>query len=132
MAKRILVFYDDQCGLCRTGISWLRRLDPLGRTEAAPLDSRRVAEAGLSAQECARRIHVVEPSGRVRRGWDALAYLARRFPATWVIGAVGAVPPFNWIAAGLYRLVAANRYLVSNCGSSTCRVHARGTRGGLR
>jgi hypothetical protein len=53
-------------------------------------------------------------------GWDAVARLARLFGWTWLIGAIGAVPPFSWLGRGLYSYVARNRYAVSRCRGGAC------------
>ncbi|MGH9674920.1 MAG: thiol-disulfide oxidoreductase DCC family protein, partial [Bryobacteraceae bacterium] len=71
--------------------------------------------------DCLRELHVVDPAGRVRAGWPAVAALARLFAPTWLIGAIGAVPPFSWLGVALYRWVARNRYAVSRCRGGVCR-----------
>ena len=76
----------------------------------------------LELQACLRELHVVTPSGAVRRGWEAVAALARLFPATCVIGWLGRVPPFRWIGQAAYGYVARNRYAVSKCRGGVCRV----------
>lgn len=77
---------------------------------------------GLELDACLRELHVVTPQGVVRRGWDAVAELARLFPATFVIGWLGRMPPFRWIGDVAYRFVARNRYAVSKCRGGACRV----------
>ncbi len=79
------------------------------------MSSASIAQAGLDPAACARELHVVSPQG-VLAGWDAAAHLARLFPATWLIGALGSVPPFRWLGRSLYALVAAHR-----CSHGDCR-----------
>ena len=69
-----------------------------------------------------RELHVVTPRGEVYRGWDAVAELARLFPATFLVGRLGRVPPFRWLGDVAYRFVARNRYAVSKCRGGACRV----------
>jgi predicted DCC family thiol-disulfide oxidoreductase YuxK len=74
-----------------------------------------IKRAGLDPDACARELHVVTPQG-VLGGWDAVAHLARLFPATWPIGALGSVPPFRWLGRSVYGWVARNR-----CSHGKCR-----------
>lgn len=76
----------------------------------------------LELDACLRELHVVTPEGVIRRGWNAVAELARLFPATRLIGWLGSVPPFRWIGDDAYRFVARNRYAVSKCRGGACRV----------
>jgi predicted DCC family thiol-disulfide oxidoreductase YuxK len=115
-------FYDAQCEVCQAFTAWLRVLDRRGRVECVPIGDDSVRAHGLDVAECLRQLHVVAPDGRVRVGWEAVAFLARRFPATWVIGALGAVPPLSWLARRLYRYVATNRFALSKCRGGACRV----------
>jgi glyoxylase-like metal-dependent hydrolase (beta-lactamase superfamily II)/predicted DCC family thiol-disulfide oxidoreductase YuxK len=77
---------------------------------------------GLELEDCLRELHVITPGGAVRRGWDAVAELARLFPPTWLIGTLGRIPPFRWMGHVGYRFVARNRYAVSKCRGGACRV----------
>jgi hydroxyacylglutathione hydrolase len=76
----------------------------------------------LELDACLRELRLITPHGDVRRGWDAVASLARLFPATFVIGLLGRVPPFSWLGGVGYRFVARNRYAVSKCRGGACRV----------
>lgn len=89
----------------------------------APIEPSSLASVhgDLEADACLRELHVVS-SGRVRVGWDAVAFLARLFPPTWPLGALGAVPPLRWLGQLAYRLVARNRYALSKCRGGACHV----------
>jgi glyoxylase-like metal-dependent hydrolase (beta-lactamase superfamily II)/predicted DCC family thiol-disulfide oxidoreductase YuxK len=114
------VFYDSQCEICQAGVSWLRFLDRRERTECLPIDAGSIERAGLDLEACTRQLHVVTPRG-VLAGWNAVAHLARLFPATWLIGALGCVLPFRWVGESLYGWVARNRYALSKCRGGACR-----------
>jgi glyoxylase-like metal-dependent hydrolase (beta-lactamase superfamily II)/predicted DCC family thiol-disulfide oxidoreductase YuxK len=120
MADRTLVFYDSQCEVCQAGVSWLRFLDRQNRTECLPIDAGSIERAGLDLNACTQQLHVVTPRG-VLVGWNAVAHLARLFPATWLIGALSSVPPFQWVGKSLYGWVARNRYALSKCRGGACR-----------
>jgi glyoxylase-like metal-dependent hydrolase (beta-lactamase superfamily II)/predicted DCC family thiol-disulfide oxidoreductase YuxK len=117
-----LVYYDDQCEVCQAGVSWLRFLDRRHhvhpRVRPIALSSASLP-AGLMMEDCLRELHVVTPA-QTWVGWDAVARLARLFPWTWPIGALGAIPPFFWLGRILYRYIARNRYAVSRCRGGVC------------
>ena len=116
--------YDEQCEICQAFVSWLKLLDRDGKVAAVPIVPEWLAaiHPSLELDACLRELHVVTPQGDVRRGWDAVAELARLFPATFLIGWLGIVPPFNWLGRAAYRFVARNRYAVSKCRGGACRV----------
>lgn len=121
MGGRVLVFYDSQCKICQAGVSWLRWLDRHGRTECLPLDPVVLEQAGLDPEACTRQIHVLTPQRRILAGWNAVAYLGRLFPVTWLAGALGAVPPFRILGKLLYGWIANRRYALSKCRGGACR-----------
>ena len=116
--NEFLVYYDDQCEICQAGVSWLRFLDRRHVVRPIPL-STATLPAGLRLEDCLHELHVVT-STETLVGWDAVARLARSFSQTWVIGAIGGVPPFSWFGRILYRYVARNRYAVSRCRGGAC------------
>lgn len=123
-----VVLYDGQCEICQASVSWLHTLDRgRGRVDCRPIDldetELRRLHPDLRLDESLRELHVVSADGTIRRGWDAVARLARRFPATWPIGALGAIPPFRWIFSAMYRFVARNRYALSKCRGGACRSY---------
>lgn len=118
------VFYDGQCEICQACVAWLKILDhenkTLPLTVGAEVLSR--VDSRLRLDECLRQLHVVTPKGEILVGWDAVASLARLFPFTWLIGALGHWFLFRNIGRLLYGFVAANRYSLSKCRGGACRV----------
>jgi glyoxylase-like metal-dependent hydrolase (beta-lactamase superfamily II)/predicted DCC family thiol-disulfide oxidoreductase YuxK len=119
-----IAIYDGQCEICQAFVSWLRLLDRHGRVAAVPIDPERLPTLhdSLDLDSCLRELHVITPQNAVRRGWDAVAELARLFPSTFLIGWLGQFPPFRWFGQVAYRFIARNRYAVSKCRGGVCRV----------
>ncbi len=119
-----MAIYDEQCEICQAFVSWLRLLDRHHKVSALPITPELLPgiHSTLELDACLRELHVVTPKGMVRRGWEAVAELARLFPATYLIGWLGQIPPFRWIGDIAYRFVARNRYAVSKCRGGACRV----------
>src|SRR5713226_5375966 len=124
MTGRYRVLYDDQCEICQAGVSWLRVLDRRRRVDCLPIDAESLLRIhpALELEDCLRELHVIAPDDRIYRGWAAVAALARLFPPTWIVGALGSVPPFVWLGRLAYRLVAKNRYALSKCRGGACHV----------
>jgi glyoxylase-like metal-dependent hydrolase (beta-lactamase superfamily II)/predicted DCC family thiol-disulfide oxidoreductase YuxK len=118
------VLYDGQCEVCQSCVSWLKTLERENKTICLPISTEVLAavDSRLQMDECLRQLHVVTPGGEIRVGWDAVACLARLFPSTWLIGAVGQRFPFRNAGCWLYGFVAKNRYSLSKCRGGACRI----------
>jgi glyoxylase-like metal-dependent hydrolase (beta-lactamase superfamily II)/predicted DCC family thiol-disulfide oxidoreductase YuxK len=122
------VFYDGQCEICQAGVSWLRVLDKAHKCDCVPITPEALHECHpeLDLDACLQELHVVGPGGNLWVGWDAVARLARLSRSTWIVGAVGSIPPFRQLARILYRFVARNRYSLSKCRGGACQVSKPG------
>src|SRR4030081_1038160 len=111
------VLYDGQCEICQACVSWLNALDRENKTTCLPIGAEVLSavDSRLQMEECLRQLHVVTPEGEIHVGWDAVAGLARLFPSTWLIGALGQRFPFRNAGRALYGFVATNRYSLSKC-----------------
>lgn len=118
------VLYDGQCEICQACVSWLKALDSENKTISLPISAEVLptVDSRLRMDECLRQLHVVTPEGAIHVGWDAVACLARLFPSTWIIGALGQRFPFRTAGRLLYGFVATNRYSLSKCRGGACRV----------
>jgi hydroxyacylglutathione hydrolase len=118
------VLYDAQCEICQACVSWLKALDRENKTICLPISAEVLSavDSRLNLNECLRQLHVVTPEEEIHVGWDAVACLARLFPSTWLIGAVGQRLPFRNLGRLLYGFVATNRYSLSKCRGGACRV----------
>ncbi len=122
--SRYRVLYDAQCEVCQAAVSWLRILDRENRTVSLPVSGGGIASVDprLMLDECLRQLHVVTPAGEILVGWNAVACLARLFPATRFIGSLGQHFPFRNVGQAIYGFVAANRYALSKCRGGACRI----------
>jgi glyoxylase-like metal-dependent hydrolase (beta-lactamase superfamily II)/predicted DCC family thiol-disulfide oxidoreductase YuxK len=118
------VVYDGQCEICQACVAWLQTLDRENKTLPLAISPEVLStvDSRLRLEECLRQLHVVTPKGTILVGWDAVARLARLFPSTWIIGALGQWFPFRNAGRLLYRFVAMNRYSLSKCRGGACRI----------
>lgn len=119
MADAPTLYYDAACGLCSGGkrafgAAFERRglrLEPLQGDEA-----KRVL--GLADGEVPTEVKLRTPAGQILGGVDALAYCWRMAWWTWPLWAFYHAPILGRAMRPLYRVVARNRYKVSN----VCRL----------
>lgn len=118
------VLYDDQCEVCQASVAWLKILDSGGKTLPLPINPAVLTtiDSRLRLDECLRQLHVVTPEKEILVGWGAVSALARLFPFTWLIGAMGRRFPFRSIGRAVYGFVARNRYSLSKCRGGACRI----------
>ena len=108
-SRKYRVYYDGQCDSCQRWMDRLSRLDRHGRIEGVAFGPD-CLPPGVTLEECFHAMHVELTNGAVRSGWRAVAVLARLSPLTWLIGAVGIIPPFVWVGDWLYERAAASRH----------------------
>ncbi|HXW92183.1 MAG TPA: MBL fold metallo-hydrolase [Terriglobales bacterium] len=118
------VLYDAQCEICQACVAWLKTIDRANQTVSLPISPEILPKVDprLRLDECLRQLHVVTPEGEILVGWDAVSSLARLFPPTWLIGALGQRFPFRNVGRLFYGFVATNRYSLSKCRGGACRM----------
>lgn len=114
------LFYDGDCGFCRSCVAWLRAKDKEGRIHAVPYQE--APDPPLIPPLRARAKHsvlTIAPNGDVRTAGRAV--LAALHDIGWMtpLVKVAGLPPLVWLVEIGYHLVAGNRARIS-------RVLARG------
>lgn len=124
LSKPYRVFYDEQCEICQAGVTWLKLLDQNRLVQNEAMDPERLTDIDprLTAEDCARELHVLGPQGELWTGGAAVRRLARLFPVTWPAGAVLELPILRQLSDAAYRFVASHRYQISKCRGGACRT----------
>ncbi len=112
--------YDGDCAFCTSSVRLLKRVgltaDMVIPWQRADLDS-----LGLTEQQCRDAVQWVGPEGS-SSGHRAFARLLLASALPWrPLGWLLLTPPFSWLAAGLYRLIANNRSRLPG-GTPACAV----------
>jgi len=120
----LLLVYDGDCSFCSSSVRWLVSYWS-GPQQAVPwqhLSAGDLERLGLSLDDVRRAVWWVDPSGGRSRGHLAIAR-ALRATHGWpsVVGQVLVVPPFRWLAAVAYRLIARWRHRLPG-GTPACRM----------
>lgn len=117
---RWVLVYDGDCEFCQKQVQLVERLDQQQRIEAIPFQSADLEAYGVDRRAAEEAMHLVTPSGKVRRGAEAardvLRLLPRLRPLAWVFWVPGALP----VAEAVYRWVARRRHRFG-CTSAACQ-----------
>jgi predicted DCC family thiol-disulfide oxidoreductase YuxK len=125
MARPVLI-YDGACPFCRRQVdrllSWTRR----GAVETLDLHDPSVVERfpDLTREALLEAMHLVEPSGRVRRGAEAAVRSLASRPVLGRLALVYYVPGIRPFVNAVYAWVARRRYrLAAGCPDGACGLH---------
>lgn len=122
-----LLVYDGDCSFCAASADWVAgrwrgRARAVAWQTLAPDE---LAAHALTLDDVRSAAWWVDQTGHRSRGHLAIAY-ALRAGSGWsaTVGGVLLVPPFRWIAAAAYPLVARWRYRLPG-GSAACRTEPK-------
>jgi predicted DCC family thiol-disulfide oxidoreductase YuxK len=106
---RPVLIYDGDCAFCTSCARLLERIGPEAEIVAWQLTD--LAELGLTKEQAAAAVQWVSIEGTVRSGHEAMAATLKSAGRIWrIIGSAILLPGVSWLAARVYRLVAANRH----------------------
>ena len=104
-----MLVFDGDCGFCTSCAQLLERIGP--EAEIVPWQLTDLAELGLTEEQAADAVRLVQADGAICSGHEAVAAALKSARGIWkVIGRALLLPGVSWVAARVYRLVADNRY----------------------
>jgi predicted DCC family thiol-disulfide oxidoreductase YuxK len=119
-----LLVYDGDCSFCSSSARWITEhwQGPQRAVAWQHLDAGRLERLGLTLDDLQRAAWWIDASGRRSRGHLAVARALRAAPG-WpsVVGGILLIPPFRWLAAGAYPLIARWRHRLPG-GTPACRL----------
>jgi predicted DCC family thiol-disulfide oxidoreductase YuxK len=122
--KASLLVYDGDCSFCSSSARWLAAhwQGPEQAVAWQHLSADQLEHLGLTLDDVRRAACWVDRGGRRSRGHVAIAR-ALRAAHGWpsVVGRILLVPPFRWLAAGAYPLIARWRHRLPG-GTPACRM----------
>lgn len=114
MKSRGTIFYDASCGLCSTARTRFgRAAQRAGFSQTALQDESAQKLLGLKEGELPTEVKVQLADGTVLGGVDALLAVSRHVWWAWPLWLVSRVPGVTWLLRFPYRVVARNRYKIS-------------------
>jgi predicted DCC family thiol-disulfide oxidoreductase YuxK len=122
--ERDLLVYDGDCAFCtRSVLAIDRRVHP--DVEFTPWQQLDLGALGLTEQQVDKAVQWVGADGSRAAGAAAFSRVLRRAGRGWrAAGVLLALPPISWVAAGVYRVIAANRQRMPG-GTAACALPAR-------
>jgi predicted DCC family thiol-disulfide oxidoreductase YuxK len=119
-----LLVYDGDCSFCSSSARWItaRRNGSQRAVAWQHLSVGELERLGLTLDDARRAVWWIAPSGARSGGHLAIAralQAAHGWPS--VVGRVLLVPPFRWLAAGAYPLIARWRHRLPG-GTPACRT----------
>ena len=123
VATPTLVF-DGDCAFCTSSVGWIKRwCRPAVRF--VPWQQLDLEAHGLTQEQVTSAVQWLRPRTSAKPVPSGAAAIGRMLlRARWPFRPVGAlmlVPPVSWLAAGVYRLIAQNRYRLPG-GTPACAV----------
>lgn len=123
--KRLAVYYDRLCPLCRQTVGILSALDVRKAIEWRALQDFAAEEkllSGIPEADLLHDIYAVEQGKKLHKGVDTYAAILRAMGWTYPAGLLLGLPPLHGIAARIYGKVAAKRKREGGCTDSTCGI----------
>jgi predicted DCC family thiol-disulfide oxidoreductase YuxK len=127
--EHLIILYDGHCRFCTQSAKKLaRRVGPsVVRSVNFQDDGVLAGFPGVPYDACMKRIHVIQPDGKVYAGAGAIARLFRTFPLIGVLAYLYYVPIVKQLADLGYWFVAKYRYRLfgrQECEpGGTCHLH---------
>jgi predicted DCC family thiol-disulfide oxidoreductase YuxK len=120
---RPVLVYDGDCAFCTSSVRFIERHIPT-TAEIVAWQFAGLAALGTTAERAERELLWVHPSGRIDGGADAVAALLVGSGQGWrLLGRLMQLPVLDWVARGIYRLIAANRHRLPG-GTPACALPA--------
>ena len=115
--KRTYLLFDGDCGLCHAAARLAERLDRTRGFSILPyqhFSNNELQQRGASAQQCARRVHVLTARGKIFTGAFAVNYfLWQYYPWKIFVALLYVLPPLLALEIIGYELIARNRRRLS-------------------
>ena len=116
------LIYDGDCEFCLRSYRLLRLWDQRQRLDYLPMQDPQVATRypRLSKDQLKLAMHLVMADGEYYSGANAIPHILWRLPLGWVFAWIFYLPGVLWVAKGIYRWIAHNRYRFG-CSSDSCQ-----------
>jgi len=120
---RPVLIYDGDCAFCTKSVGVVDKHfaadNDIVAFQFADLDA-----FGTTAQRAEYELLWVNTDGRIDGGAQAVASLLIANGGIWApLGHLARIPPFRWVAHGMYRLIANNRQRLPG-GTAACALPA--------
>jgi predicted DCC family thiol-disulfide oxidoreductase YuxK len=123
---KTIALYDGTCSLCKETKRIFKKLDWLDKVEWISLQEYEKMPGSLSfsRQDLRKELHLITPSGNVKKGYSAVRRLLLLFPASFLISTFLYLPFTELLGDPAYKWIAKNRqkFLKKKCGDGSCSL----------
>ena len=111
-----ILVYDGDCRFCTRRANWFRhrlgrRSQPQAQPQALPYQDLPLGELGLAPETVSRQAVWIDADQQRFYGHQAIAKSLIHLGGAWgLLGRLMLLPPFSWLARGIYAIVARNRH----------------------
>jgi predicted DCC family thiol-disulfide oxidoreductase YuxK len=125
------VLYDGHCKFCTAQSKRLSALARPGSLEMLNFQEPGVLDRfpGLTHEACMQAMHLVTPTGRVYRGFEAAVQAVATRPVLGLLAYTYYLPGLRQLCDWFYDRLAASRYRLlgktADCDNGTCSLHVR-------
>jgi predicted DCC family thiol-disulfide oxidoreductase YuxK len=116
-----LLIFDGDCSFCTSSATWIEHRLPSG-TRVEPWQRVDLGAIGLTESDVTTAAYWVDERGRTYRGHRSIGKALVAAGGAWrLLGALLLVPPFSWLAAVAYVIIAKNRHRLPG-GTPACKL----------
>ncbi|MCM3708181.1 MULTISPECIES: thiol-disulfide oxidoreductase DCC family protein [Cytobacillus] len=123
---KTIALYDGSCSLCKETKRIFKKLDWLNKVEWISLQDYEKMPGSLSfpRQDLRKELHLITPSGSVKKGYYAARRLLLLFPASFLISTFLYLPFTGLLGDPVYKWIAKNRhkFLKKKCDDRSCSL----------
>ena len=117
-----MLIYDGDCGICNQSADWARAHLPAGTEIVSWQSIPDLGALGLAVADVETAAYWVDERGRTFRGHRSIGKALLAAGGVWKpVGALILVPPFSWLAALGYLVIAKNRHRLPG-GTPACKL----------
>ena len=111
MSKKIKVFYDGKCNICKKEIDFYSRIDKDKNFDWVNIHTNKgkITNTGLSKKELLSVLHIQTEKGSIIKGVDAFGVMWSKFKYLKLLSFAIKFKPVNIFANFLYKLWLKNR-----------------------
>jgi predicted DCC family thiol-disulfide oxidoreductase YuxK len=116
-----ILIFDGDCSFCTTSAAWIEHRVP-DEVRVEPWQRLDLAALGLTEHDVTTAAYWVDDHGTTYRGHRSIAKALIAAGGAWKpVGLLMLVPPFSWLAALAYGVVAKNRHRLPG-GTPACKL----------
>ena len=109
-ASKVVVVFDDTCGICQRAVTFVKRFDWLHRFHYEGYSTAFGLYPEIAGTDMDEGVRARFPDASVTVGIDAVRSIAMRTPLGVLVAWTLYIPPIRWVARKVYCAIARRRH----------------------